>query len=479
MKIRTLQLVMAISSFVLLGALTAHAGSVAITWGNEKQVIDGFGACDKYATFSDAQADLLFSKTAGIGLSILRVAINSSGDDISPYANAQKAAARGAIVWGASWSPPGNWKDNNSETNGGHLLQANYDAWATRLAGFAAKMKTNVGVDLYAISVQNEPDYTATWNSCIYSTQEMVNFIKVLGPKVHALNPPVKLLAPDAANWGSVWGYADAILGDATAASQTDIIATHDYSYGAVSHSPISKPIWETECSSFEAFDGSIGNGLRVANWVHNNLTVGNVSAWHYWWATNTGDNQGLLNGSAPCKRSWTVGNYSKFVRPGYVRIDATPASSGGVSVTAFKDKTTGAFVIVAINTNSGNTDMTFSLGFTATSVTPNITSSALDLAAQAVATVSNGSFAYTLPGQSVTTFTGVNTGATSVRPFIGRRTAVDKMVVVYDLHGKRVDIRMYETSAHVWRLDKKAAGIFFTVPAGAKQNVKSAAARE
>jgi glucuronoarabinoxylan endo-1,4-beta-xylanase len=170
------------------------------------------------------------------------VEIRSTGQGAQTYANAQKAAARGAKVWASTWSPPAAWKDNNSTTDGGHLLMAHYDDWATVLAGFASAMQ-RYGVALYGISPQNEPDYTAPWNSCLYSSDQIVAFIKVLGPKLAALNPRPKLIAPEASNWGSLWGYGDAILQDATASSFTDIIATHDYTYVTATHAAVSQPI--------------------------------------------------------------------------------------------------------------------------------------------------------------------------------------------------------------------------------------------
>src|SRR4029078_3592767 len=137
-----------------------------------------------------------------------------NGDDYSSYSNATKAAARGAIVWGAPWTAPGAWKDNGSTCNGGHLLPGNYDAWASRLAAFAGKLQQNAGVPLWGLSAQNEPDYVAPYDSMIYSNQEMVNFVKVLGPKLAALNPRPKLIMPEVASWGNAWGFSSGVLGD-------------------------------------------------------------------------------------------------------------------------------------------------------------------------------------------------------------------------------------------------------------------------
>ena len=104
-------------------------------------------------------------------------------------------------------------------------------------------------------------------------------------------------------------------------------------------------------------------------------------------------------------KRLYTIGNYSKFIRPGYVRIGES--DDGGVLISSYKDLATGKFVIVAVNSGAAQTE-TFNLnGFTATSVTPWVTSSALNLAQQTDVAVGGSSFTYTLAAGSVTTFVG------------------------------------------------------------------------
>ena len=102
------------------------------------------------------------------------------------------------------------------------------------------------------------------------------------------------------------------------------------------------------------------------------------------------------------------MGNFSKFVRPGYVRIGTTASPVGGVSISAYKDPSTGKFAIVAINHNGSNVVLNFKLnGFTASSVTPWVTSSSLNLAQQTSITVGGSAFTATLPASSVTTFVG------------------------------------------------------------------------
>ena len=62
-----------------------------------------------------------------------------------------------------------------------------------------------------------------------------------------------------------------------------------------------------------------IADGLVWADWIYDAIVVGNASAWHAWWMTSlNNDNEGLLlMGGGVTKRLYTVGNYSKFIRPG------------------------------------------------------------------------------------------------------------------------------------------------------------------
>jgi glucuronoarabinoxylan endo-1,4-beta-xylanase len=402
----------------MLALPVAAVSGVTVNFNDVHQRMDGFGAADVFlGALSDAQADLFFSPTNGIGLSILRTGIGSDGSDMGAYANATKAAARGAIVWAAPWTAPAAWKDNNSEVNGGHLLPGFYDAWASRLATFASTFTQNTGVPLYGLSVQNEPDYQASYISMLYTNQEMTNFVKVLGPKLAAQNPRPKLLMPDVSNWGGAWGFNSAVLGDSAAAPYLDILAVHQYA-GVSAPQSTAKPIWETEQSSFEGFDPSIGNGLMVARWVHDAITIGNVSAWHYWWLMGiNADDEGLIgysHNTQLTKRLYTLGNFSKFVRPGFYVV-GTSGAPAGVSVTAYKNPTSGAMVIVAINQNGADTPLNVSLnGLTATSVTPWVTSSQFDLTAQGSVPVSVGSFSATLLASSVTTFVSDSSGQVS-----------------------------------------------------------------
>ncbi len=398
--------------------LAAGVADISATLSSVQQTIEGFGTADVFrdaTPLSDALADTFFSTTAGIGLSILRTGIWSDGTSMSFYSNYVKAAARGAKIIASTWSAAAGQKDSGSEF-GGHLLSGSYSAWAGTLAAFQGLVQTNASVNLYALEVQNEPDMGSPNRSMPYTTAEMTNFVKVLGPLVAALTPRPLLVLPATSNWDTAASYVTAVLADGTAAPYLDRAVAHQYSgTPAVIHAGTAT--WQTEMASFDAFDASITNALVVAGWIHAALTSANVSMWCYWWMiSNNTDNEGLIgNGTSSgadttlTKRLYALGNWSKFVRPGYVRVDTTGAMSG-VSLTAFTSSD-GHVVIVAINVNGSDVIANIGVsGLNMPSMTPWVTDATRDLVAQAPVYARGNVATVTLPASSVTSLVGVGT---------------------------------------------------------------------
>jgi glucuronoarabinoxylan endo-1,4-beta-xylanase len=399
-----------------------RAQTAIVNWNNVDQVIDGFGGSDSnnLAPMTPAQAALMFSTTSGIGLSFLRTAIPSDGSCSTVNATCagkisdmQLAIANGARVWSTSWSPPASMKSNGSVDNGGSLLPSSYDAYATYLANYVVSLKNN-GIDLYALSVQNEPQSSVYYASAIWSPANFDVFIgNNLGPTFAAAALNTLIIMPETSIWQDLPAYATANMSDPIASAYVSIYATHDYSHAGTLAYPIGgKRLWETEVcdDSSGVFDPSMTSALQYAQYINDWMTIANANAWHVWWLYGQdGDDQGLVDGSGNVsKRFYMIGNYSKFVRPGFYRIGATATPQSGVFVSAYKNSATGALVIVVINQNSSNVTQSFSLtGATTSTMTPWITSASLNLALQSDVSVSGGTFAYHLPGYSITSFVG------------------------------------------------------------------------
>ena len=185
------------------------------------------------------------------------------------------------------------------------------------------------------------------------------------------------------------------------------MIATHDY--GGTSAGTYGRPappsnnthhVWETECTP-----GDTGP-ITIATMIYAAFSSGGVSGWHYWWTEAL-----VPNASSPPAQLYALGNFSKYVRPGYYRVDVSsaPKASGTTPlVVAFTNLSDGTVAIVVVNGGS-SANLSFFVAGTAwpASVTPYVTTSSSKLAAGSAISVSGGRFSASLAAQSVTTFVG------------------------------------------------------------------------
>ncbi len=396
----------------LIIASTSFA-QISVNWNDVHQQIDGFGASSAWTapSLSDSQADLFFSTTSGVGLSLLRSRVAPDGTT-TELVTMQKAQARGARVWSTPWSPPAAWKDNNDVNWGGHLLTNHYQDYANQLAAYVANAKA-AGVNLYAISIQNEPDCWASYESCLWSARQFHDFVPYLYNALASYGvSATKILMPEQGSW--TFALASTAMADANTVNMIGVVGAHSYGTTASAVNSYGKRLWMTEmCSSVTSYDGGIGDGLTWALSIHQYMTIAEANAWHYWWLIpNSSDNQALTDQYGnPAKRLYTLGNFSKFVRPGWYRVGTS--DDGWVLISAYQNPNTSQFAIVCINVWGNNLTRTIALkGFSSTSVTPWLTSSSANLAQQSDVAILGSSFSYTFPAQSVVTFVGTSATA-------------------------------------------------------------------
>ena len=155
--------------------------AATINWATQQQTIAGFGsssAWNNLGNVDSSQQQLLWSATDGAGLSMLRSRIrpdtSSSSDEIFAM---QKAQAMGVTIWSTPWSPPAAWKSNNNVAtivNGvdtmGYLLASHYQDYANWLKQYVINM-ANSGITIYAVSMQNEPNWSADYESARWSAR--------------------------------------------------------------------------------------------------------------------------------------------------------------------------------------------------------------------------------------------------------------------------------------------------------------------
>jgi glucuronoarabinoxylan endo-1,4-beta-xylanase len=392
---------------------TASPPGMATTdFGSANQTIRGFGGSTAWMpVMPSAQANALFGSSGNqLGLSILRVRIDPSSvtggsNWDTELNNAKKAQALGAIVIAAPWTPPAAFKSNSS-TVGGTLNPSSYAAFANYLESFVTYM-ANGGVNLYGISIQNEPDATVTYESCSWTGATMDTWV--------ANNSSVlttRLMMPESESFHT--NLSDPALNDSNAVGHIAIVAGHLYgtvpSYYANAANQ-GKEVWQTEhYLSPAGTQPAITDAIKAAKEIHDSLTVGNYNAYLWWWVVDwnpgTGvTNDGLLDTSnTPNYFGYALAQYSRFVRPGYVRANGTANPTANVYLSAYTGN--GHSVIVALNLGASAVAQPFTLvNATATAMTPYQTTSAGGLVQQSAIVVSGGQFTYTLPAQSITTF--------------------------------------------------------------------------
>jgi len=391
-----------------------------------RQSIDGFGASSAFFSrnISDTDAEFLFSTQTGIGLSLLRVSIGHQRPISPELTTAKKAHAWGARVVAAAWTPKPAWKTNGKlhALPDAHLKPQYYPEYATFLGTFAESMR-DAGVPLFALTPQNEPDYPAAWDGCLWTPSELATFIgKHLGPELERRGLDVKIVAPDTASFHKAREFSEALLSDADAKRYLGALSTHPYGriqWGWLLNELHRLPLWQTEYSQERVGappDPTMDSALAMARMLHDHLTALSVTAWYYYNLTaveanyhrdTKRQNPALIQDGVRFKRAYALGNFAKFVRPGFRRVEATPEPRANVLVAAFKGDT--RLVIVALNEEPTPTNQTFRiqgrLDGTLTKAVPWVTSDDLSLAPQPPVVIRATSFRYVLPPRSVTSF--------------------------------------------------------------------------
>jgi len=233
------------------------------------QTILGFGAA-----FTEASAymysqmkpsiqnqirELYFGKT-GIHYTVCRTHINSCDFSLASYSfddtagdyslqhfnishlykwmlpfikDCLKTSADSVKIFGTPWSPPA-WMKSNGEMDGSDrpgLIQDSrvFKAWSLYLSKSISAYKA-AGVPFWGLTVQNEPEFPAPWEACVYTPEQERDFIKnYLGPQLQQDHPNISLMIYDH-NKDHIVDWVQAIYSDSEAAKYVAGTAFHWYS---------------------------------------------------------------------------------------------------------------------------------------------------------------------------------------------------------------------------------------------------------
>lgn len=278
------------------------------------------------------------------------------------------AAAPELFLFASPWSPPPWMKSNGSTRAGGELL----DEWKTPWAEYVARYLESYaaeGVQIPAMTVQNEPWAAQTWESCRYTAEGEAELIRDhLGPVLDAHGIPMKFIIWDH-NKERVYERARDTLRDPAVRERVWGIGFHWYSgdhfdaLGLTHEAFPDKVLIETEyclgMSRGGAKDGTMqyareilgdmNNGMQAA--VDWNLLLDQTGGpYHYRYTgcaapvhVNTDTKELTLQPSY-----YGLAHFSKYIPKGSVRL-ATSSYDRDLTITAF-ERPDGKIAVVAIN---------------------------------------------------------------------------------------------------------------------------------
>ncbi|WP_241737981.1 glycoside hydrolase [Hymenobacter polaris] len=289
---------------------------------------------------------------------------------------------------------------DQAQTN---LAPANYAALGTYCATVVAGVAQATGITFNYLSPLNEPQWD--WNGGQEGTParnpELAGVARAVATALGQQHLPTRVLVTEAGKLTYLLETADkpgrgdqlaAFFGDKAAPTYlgatpgvAPIIAGHSYfttspaAAAAVVRRQLAARVaavpglsyWQSEYCILGGNEGEINGGPRdlgmapalyLARTIHADLAVGNAAAWQWWLAISPYDykdglvyiDQNKADGQFyPSKMLWALGNYSRFVRPGAVRLHAQLADSaraGQLLVSAYQSPGGRQLVTVVVN---------------------------------------------------------------------------------------------------------------------------------
>jgi O-glycosyl hydrolase len=244
------------------------------------------------------------------------------------------------------------------------------------------------------------------------NAQQAADFIKVLYPTLQAANlTDVKIACCDAEGWNSQSGMLGTLK---SVDSYLGIITAHSYTSQPGSPMNTQHNVWQTEAADLNGAwtaawfsGGGAGEGMTWANAIYQAIVNANASAYLYWVGVQTGDTNSKMvrinnNALEPSARLWAMGQWSRFVRPGAVRV-GTSGSASGLKIAAFKN-VDGSVAVQFINGGGSAASVSVKVsGSDATTAKAWVTDNTRHIASMD-ASFSNGAASAQIPARSMAT---------------------------------------------------------------------------
>ena len=300
---------------------------------------------------------------------------------------------------------------------GGRLNPDYYEEFAEYLVAYVKTLKQETDVDLYAISIQNEPYFANPFESNVVMPDEYGDLLKVVGTRFKSEGLTTKFFGPEhMAEWSWGWQekYVQETLGDPDVKPLLDIYAVHSYvdgvaaDYGSaegwtalynnitVAHD---KPLWMTETSDFNLQGFNLA--ISMAKSLYLALRFGHISAWVYW-----SMNEAMVVNNELTPLGYAFKNYYRFIRPGAVRI-GSESTDAGILTVAFRHPESNDLSIVLINQTTETKSVSVNIPFQHGDLTLYRTSASQNCAN--LGRVSDGTVS--LPANSISTLSTISDG--------------------------------------------------------------------
>ncbi|KAJ5109431.1 hypothetical protein N7456_006106 [Penicillium angulare] len=366
------------------------------------QEVDGFGVSQAFQRAEDVFGkyglskvnqthvlNLLYDKDIGAGFTILRNGIGSSNTSDSNFMNsieptdpgsptakpdyewdhynsaqfplAEQAYSRDLqTLYANAWSAPGYMKTNDDENNGGYLCGVDNEtcasgdwiqAYADYLVQYARFYKES-GVEVTHLGFLNEPQFAASYAGMLSNGTQAADVIRVLAKTIKKSGLDLKITCCDGIGWDDQEAMMAGLeAGPDPAINYLDTVTGHGYDSAPTYPLSTKKKTWLTEWADLSGGytpytfyeNGGVGEGMTWANHIQVAMRDAGTSAFLYWiGAENSTTNSALINllvdEVVPSKRFWAFAQFSKFVRPGAYRVEAS-SSNANVTVSSFENE--------------------------------------------------------------------------------------------------------------------------------------------
>jgi O-glycosyl hydrolase len=236
-------------------------------------------------------------------------------------------------------------------TEGGendNLAPENYEAFADYVFDVAEHFRAE-GIPVTDISPINEPqwDWFNGQEGCHYEPAQMAEVLKVFVEEVdeRGLGDELRISTPESGEWGGrTREYVKAILDDEELGAYFKTLDIHSYWSNAEAKTkfkswvddkyPGTELIMSEWCEMVNGKDYTMDSAYNMADVIWEDMTILDVTSWQYWVGVADGDyRDGLIyvnkdkKAARPNRRLWGYGNYTKFIRPGYVRLGTSSES--------------------------------------------------------------------------------------------------------------------------------------------------------